>query len=291
MPHSHNAFQRIGLIAKQGDPRLPATLEQLCRLLTQRGHDVYADPVAAASMSGVEPCELEQLADKTDLAIVLGGDGTLLSAGRRLADRNLPLVGINLGRLGFLADISPEQMNKSLDAILSGEYDADERFLLSAQVGDKPPVLAMNDVVLHKWNTVRMIEFETWVDGQLVESQRSDGIILSTPTGSTAYALSGGGPLLEPGLDAIALVPICPHRLSNRPIVVHGSSEITICISGQTTAEHVRVTCDGQEEIALEPGEKLVVCKHPNPLRLFHPANHSHFELLRAKLGWGGHPK
>ncbi len=291
MPQLHNAFKRIGLIAKPDDPRLGGTLEKLCRYLHQRGHEVFADAVAASAIGGMEACDWMDMADQVDLAIVLGGDGTLLAAARRLADRKLPLVGINLGRLGFLVDISPARMCESLDAILQGQYRSDERFLLSARVGRQSPGLALNDVVLHKWNTVRMVEFETHVNNQLLEVQRSDGLIISTPTGSTAYALAGGGPLLEPSLDAIALVPICPHRLSNRPIVIHSESEIVVKVCGHTSAEHVRVTLDGQEEMVMAPGEHLVVSKHINPIQLFHPLDHSHYELLRVKLGWGVHPK
>jgi NAD+ kinase len=231
-----------------------------------------------------------ELARRCDLAVVVGGDGSFLNAAREMVGEDIPLVGVNLGRLGFLVDISPERMLQALGSILQGRYIEDPRFLLEARIGERHHELALNDVVLHKWNIARMIEFETWVDGHYVDSQRSDGIILSTPTGSTAYALSGGGPLLQPSLDAIVLVPICPHRLSNRPIVVHGNSEIVIDTSGRTDHEHVRVTCDGQTSLRLEPGEKLVVRKHPLPIRLFHPQDHDHFDLLRAKLGWGGHP-
>jgi len=182
-------------------------------------------------------------------------------------------------------------MQVSLIGILQGEYVEDQRFLLQANIGVDHQLLALNDVVLHKWNIARMIEFETSINGQFVDSQRSDGIIVSTPTGSTAYALSGGGPLLEPNLDAIVLVPICPHRLSNRPIVVHGNSEISIRTCGRTDPAHVRVTCDGQASEPLNPGDKLVIRKFHKPVRLFHPQNHDHFNLLRAKLGWGGHLK
>ena len=281
-------FRRIGLIAKPEDPRLPQVLGQLLDLLQTRGLEVIADPAAAAALQGALPSmPLEQLGHACDLAVVMGGDGTLLATGRRLADDDIPLVGVNLGRLGFLVDISPTEARDALAAILDGDYKEDRRCLLSAQVGEQDPVLALNDVVFHKWNTARMIEFETWIDGRFVDSQRSDGIIISTPTGSTAYALSGGGPLLEPSLDAIALVPISPHRLSNRPIVVHGSAVIEIRVSPRTDPDQVRITCDGQEGIAPGAEDTLVVRKHDHSVRLFHPADHDHFQLLRAKLGWG----
>ena len=284
-------FHRIGLIAKPGDRRLVPTLASLRVFLLEKGLEVHLAPSAARAL-GLEEQGMskQELARRSDLAIVVGGDGSFLNAAREMVGEDIPLVGVNLGRLGFLVDISPDEMIQALGSILQGDYIEDRRFLLEARIGERHRQLAFNDVVLHKWNIARMIEFETWVDGHFVDSQRSDGIIISTPTGSTAYALSGGGPLLQPGLDAIVLVPICPHRLSNRPIVIHGDSEIVIDTSGRTDHEHVRVTCDGQTSLRIGKGEKLVVRKHPRPIRLFHPKNHDHFDLLRAKLGWGGHP-
>lgn len=291
MPDFKTRFQHIGLIAKPGDDSLAPTLQKLHRFLIDMGLKVSLARSAALALGQKEylPSKAE-LARVCDLAIVVGGDGSLLSAAREVADEDTPLVGINLGRLGFLVDISPERMVEALTAILQGNYIEDQRFLLEARIGDQQRLLALNDVVLHKWNSARMIEFETRINGRYVDSQRSDGIIISTPTGSTAYALSGGGPLLEPSLDAIALVPICPHRLSNRPIVVHGDSEICVEPSGRTDTKHVRVTCDGQSSLTLERGDHLLVRKYPKPIRLFHPVDHDHFDLLRAKLGWGGHP-
>lgn len=283
-------FQHIGLIAKPTAPGLRETLQSLYKFLSNQQLDISTDSNAARIL-GSTPTTPRQMAEVCELAIVVGGDGTFLHAARELIEHDIPLVGINLGRLGFLVDISPDHMQESLSSILSGEYVEDRRFLLQTTIGKRPQLLALNDVVLHKWNIARMIEFETSIDGKFVDSQRSDGIIVSTPTGSTAYALSGGGPLLEPSLDAIVLVPICPHRLSNRPIVVHGDSEITINTCGSTDPAHVRVTCDGQTNEKLGPEDKLVIRKAPRPVRLFHPQNHDHFNLLRAKLGWGGHLK
>ena len=283
-------FQHIGVIAKPHAPRLKRTLQLLCKFLVSKRLEVYTDS-NSAKVLGTEPCTYKQMAKNCELAIVVGGDGSLLHAARKMIRHDIPLVGVNLGRLGFLVDISPDRMEESLSSILRGEYVEDRRFLLQADIGADRQLLALNDVVLHKWNIARMIEFETSINGKFVDSQRSDGIIVSTPTGSTAYALSGGGPLLEPSLDAIVLVPICPHRLSNRPIVVHGSSEISIDTCGRTEPSHVRVTCDGQSCEKLNPGDKLVIRKYPKSIRLFHPQNHDHFNLLRAKLGWGGHLK
>ena len=290
VPKFKSRFRDIGLLAKPGDRRLAPTLAELRVFLLERGLRVHLAPNAAQALGFADQgMPEEQLARQADLAIVVGGDGTFLNAAREMVAADIPLVGINLGRLGFLVDISPQRMTEALDSILQGHYVEDRRFLLEAHIGTQPRQLAFNDVVLHKWNIARMIEFETRVDGHFVDAQRSDGIIVSTPTGSTAYALSGGGPLLQPNLDAMVLVPICPHRLSNRPIVIHGDSEVVIDTCGRTDHEHVRVTCDGQRSLRIGPGEQLRIRKHPHPIRLFHPENHDHFDLLRAKLGWGGH--
>lgn len=289
---SQPAFKRIALISKpEQSPLLRKTLTQVRDYLQSRGVEVLCSARAAAATGEADSLPLAQLGKQADLAIVIGGDGTLLASARELVDGDLPLLGINLGRLGFLVDISPVDALQMLGAVLDGQYEQEQRFLLRCQVGDQAPELALNDVVLHKWNIARMIEFETWVNGSFVDSQRSDGLIIATPTGSTAYALSGGGPLLVPSLDAISLVPICPHTLSNRPIVVHGDSDILISVCGRTDPEHVRVTCDGQVSLQVSEGEKMRVSKHPAPLRLLHPAGHSHFEILRAKLAWSEQPK
>jgi len=282
-------FRHIALIAKPDDNRrLRPTLQSLEQFLLSRQIRLSYDARAADVLGHDQVLPLRQLAEQADLAIITGGDGTLLSSARELVDAGIPLLGVNLGRLGFLVDISPDDMLQIVGAVLDGQYEEDNRFLLNCRIGDQQPQLALNDVVLHKWNIARMIEFETWVNGSFIDAQRSDGLIISTPTGSTAYALSGGGPLLAPSLDAISLVPICPHTLSNRPIVIHGNSEILLSVCGKTEPEHVRVTCDGQASLTIQAGDKVHVSKHPVPLRLLHPTGHDHYQILRAKLGWGG---
>ena len=281
-------FQHIALIAKPDDnERLRPTLQSLQQFLLDRNINFSFDQRAAEVLGHGEVMQLAELAQRADLAIVIGGDGTLLASARDLVDAGIPLLGINLGRLGFLVDISPDDMLQTVGAVLDGHYEEDTRFLLSCTIGEQAPQLALNDVVLHKWNIARMIEFETWVNGSFIDTQRSDGVIISTPTGSTAYALSGGGPLLAPSLDAIAMVPICPHTLSNRPVVIHGNSQIMLSVCGKTESEHVRVTCDGQASVTIQPGDEIHVAKHPVPLRLLHPTGHDHYQILRAKLGWG----
>jgi NAD+ kinase len=288
-------FQRIGLIGKQGDPAVKETINRLCEYLKECGKDVLLEdnichllddpPLPSASETDL-PCH-------SDLVIVVGGDGTMLHAARGLALHDTPLLGINLGRLGFLTDISPTEIRPKLDQILAGNYEEEERFLLRVNVGArtqaKGTVRALNDVVLHKWKIARMIEFETYINGQLVNDQRSDGLIVSTPTGSTAYALSGGGPLMHPSLNALVLVPLCPHTLSNRPIVVDGDSEIEIHLA-RGHAEGIHLTCDGQTTLPVKEGEIIRIRKDAHRVRLIHPQGHDHYSVLRAKLGWSKYP-
>ena len=284
------AFQKIGLIGKQGDPSPSSTLLHLSHFLLERGHDVLLENATAERAPSLQlpTGNLDEIGSACDLAIVVGGDGTMLHTARALADHDVPVLGINLGRLGFLADVSPNEMKKVLGQVLQGRFSEDRRFLLQVQV-DAYRESALNDVVIHKWNTARMIEFETYIDGSFVDAQRSDGLIVSTPTGSTAYALSGGGPLVYPSLNAILLVPICPHTLSNRPMVIDGDSEIEILVCGHTESDHVRVTCDGQSCLPLD-GLRIRIRQHPNKVRLIHPEGYDHYNILRAKLGWGEHP-
>ena len=292
MSTSSKHFERVAVIAKpDAAGHLTSTLRRLQEVLEKRRVTMLPDRRAAALLDLGHGATMAELAQICDLAVVVGGDGTLLSAARVLADHNIPLLGVNLGRLGFLVDIAPSDIDAGVGAVLDGRFDEDRRFLLSAKVAEQTPALAFNDVVLHKWNMARMIEIETWIDGRFVYTQRSDGLIISTPTGSTAYALSGGGPLLSPALNAIALVPICPHTLSNRPIVIDADSTIEIKVCGHTDQRDVRITCDGASNLVLGEGDTLTVRRHPTPIRLLHPVGHDHFNVLRAKLGWGELPK
>lgn len=280
------------MVAKPDDAgHLISTLQRLRGVLDERGITMLPDPRAASLLEMAPGIRIEDLVQQCDLAVIVGGDGTLLSAARQFADHDIPLLGVNLGRLGFLVDIAPADIGSSFVAVLEGHYDEDRRFLLSASVDGGPPALALNDVVVHKWNIARMIEFETWINGRFVYTQRSDGLIISTPTGSTAYALSGGGPLMTPDLDAISLVPICPHTLSNRPIVVSADARIEISVCGHTDPAEVRITCDGATKGELATTRRLQVERHPTSIRLLHPVGHDHFDVLRAKLGWGEPPK
>lgn len=291
-----SSFNTVGIIGKRDETsKVRATIERLVAFLASRGREVFFDDSSGANVTapGSRILNLEEMGKHCSLVVVVGGDGTLLHAARAMATFGVPLVGINLGRLGFLVDVSPDEIETCLDPVLNGVYDEEARQLLTARMGDEASgtadCLALNDVVIHKWNTARMIELETFIDGVFVNAQRSDGVVISTPTGSTAYALSGGGPLLHPALDAVVLVPISPHTLSNRPLVVAGDSHIEIRIR-ECDRDHVHITCDGRTSPSLSSSTSVYVDKAPQLLRLLHPKGHDHYKILRAKLGWGGHP-
>jgi NAD+ kinase len=240
----------------------------------------------------METANRSQIGQQCDLAVVVGGDGTLLNAARSLSHFDIPLVGVNLGRLGFLVDVSPNEMTERLDEILAGNYTEEERLLLQCRVERDDEILmegdALNDVVIHKWEVARMIEFETYINGKFVHTHRSDGLIISTPTGSTAYALSGGGPVLHPALEALVLVPICPHTLTNRPIVIDANSKIEVLVSNREPTEG-QLTCDGQLHHRVNTGDRICIETKERRLRLLHPPGYNYYEILRAKLHWSSH--
>ena len=285
-------FKSVGLIAKHGDKRVAETLESLSCYLADLQVDVVLDARSAESLPNFQltSADRETLAKSCDLVIIIGGDGTFLSAARSLGQHDARVLGINLGRLGFLTDISPADMSQHLGDILAGNFEVEKRFLLRATImrGGERVITedALNDVVVHKWNIARLIEFETYVDARLVNSQRSDGLIVSTPTGSTAYALSGGGPVLCPTLEAVVLVPICPHTLSSRPIVVDSGSRIEI-VMGRGAPAEAQLTCDGQTTLELRPGDRICIQKRSGYLNLIHPAGYDYYATLRTKLHWG----
>ncbi|USD19902.1 NAD(+) kinase [Microbulbifer variabilis] len=284
-------FQNIGLIGRTGSDSAVLSLKRLMAFLEQEGYAVVLekDTATAVSANKARVSSKEKLGELCDLVIVVGGDGSLLAAARALAKFSVPLLGINRGRLGFLTDITPDEVERKVGEVLAGKYMAESRFLLDMSVarGGKPVDrgTALNDVVLHPGEFIRMIEFDLYIDGQFVYTQRSDGLIISTPTGSTAYALSGGGPIMHPKLDAIVLVPLNPHTLSSRPIVVEGSSEFKIIVGGQNITKPY-VTCDGHDQIITEPGDVIRIHKKPHRLTLVHPLEHNFYETCRSKLGW-----
>ena len=284
-------FRNIGVIGRMGSVKVVETLRQLRNYLVNENYQVILESDTANMMPGhgLQVASKNMLGEICDLVIVVGGDGSLLGAARELAKAKIPLLGVNRGRLGFLTDISPAELEERLGEVLSGKYIEETRFLLDAHVErDGEPKgfgSALNDVVLHPGKSTRMIGFDLYIDGHFVYSQRSDGLIVSTPTGSTAYSLSAGGPLLHPKLDAIVLVPMFPHTLSSRPIVVSGQSEIKLVI-GEINETYPQVSCDGQLDIPLAPGDTIRIVKKPFKVRLIHPKDHNFYATCRDKLGW-----
>jgi len=232
----------------------------------------------------------DEIAERADLVIAIGGDGTLLYAARLVAHRGVPLIGINRGRLGFLTDVLPQDILTSVDAALEGRCERDERALLEARIvgseGVVARALALNDVVLQKWQTGRMLDFETWIDGVYVNSHGGDGLVIASSTGSTAYALSCGGPIIAPHLDVLVVAPICPHTLSDRPIVISGRSVIAVKLVDRPDTQ-AQVTCDGVPLGDLAPGYMLEVHPTGQRITLLHPNKFEYYRLLRSKLHWG----
>lgn len=285
-------FKKISLITNSDSEKVAETLQFLIDFLKEKDIEIELDECSARVLQQTDlpVATAEQIGASSDLAIAVGGDGTMLKAAHLVCAHDIPLLGINRGRLGFLADIAADSVKQHMEEILQGKFVEDPRFLLYNEVfRDDASVQvkhAFNDVIVQKWNVARLIELETYVDGIFVHRQRSDGMIVASPTGSTAYALSGGGPILYPSLDAMVLVPICPHSLTNRPIVINGNSKVDIII-GSSEKNHARVTCDGNITMELQAGDRVHVEKKNKYIRLIHPVSHDHFTILRAKLRWG----
>lgn len=286
------SFNRIGLVGRRKQRGLREVLQQLLTLLQERGLEVMLEDQLADVVPGHSQrlASRDEIGQEADLVIVVGGDGSLLSAARTLAKYETPVLGVNRGRLGFLTDITPDQMSRDIPPVLDGNFERENRFLLDAEVLRDDHVVgradALNDVVVNSGTSARMIEFELYINDSFVYRQRADGLIVSTPTGSTAYSLSGGGPIMHPTLDAMVLVPMFPHALSSRPIVVDGASEIRVDIL-QRNRIHPPVTCDGQVNMTARPGDSVHIVKKPHPLILLHPVGHSFYASCRDKLRWG----
>jgi NAD+ kinase len=282
-------FKIVGIIGKYDSPNLSRPLAQVIAFLVRLGYQVVVDSKAAAQLEPhtLKTAPLDKIGELVELVIVLGGDGTLLSVARTLAPHKVPIIGVNLGRLGFLTDIPIDELETTLRTMLDGSYTFDDRTLLSATVMRKRRkvfnTLALNDVVVSRGAMGSMIEFEVYVDGQFAYNLRSDGLIIATPTGSTAYSLSSGGPILHPSVPALGLVPISPHTLSNRPIVIPSKSLIEIVL---IRGPNARVNFDVQSYFDLEPDDKVVVKAHDEPIRLLHPHGYDYYAMLREKLHW-----
>ena len=280
------------LVGRFNDPRVAETAATLVPYLAGHGLEVLLseDSAPAAAGAGAARLPEQQLAERADLMIAIGGDGTLLYAARLVARHGVPLLGVNRGRLGFLTDVMPQDMLPSLDAALAGRLETDERPMLAARLrcadGQVAESLALNDVVMQKHDTGRTLDFETRIDAQYVNTHDGDGIIVASATGSTAYALSCGGPILAPHLEALVIAPICTHTLSDRPIVVPSRSVIEVrLLERPDTRAHV--TCDGAVLGSFLPGDRLEVRTGAERVTLLHPPGHDYYKLLRSKLHWG----
>ena len=287
-------FRTIALIGKYQSPEVAGALQARVEYLQDQGRLVLVEEGTARSV-GDYACavaDYETIGARADLAIVLGGDGTMLNAARRLAKSGVPVVGVNRGRLGFMTDIASDDMLASIAAVLAGQFSREQRFLLDAEVwrGDERifDTLALNDVVVNKGEIGRMIEMEVRVDGEFIYVLRADGMIVATPTGSTAYALSANGPILHPAVPGIALVPLCPHALSNRPITLSDRSRIEILLMPPHDA---RVHFDGQTHCDAHAGDRVCIARSRHAVTLMHPPGYSYLAMLREKLHWSAAPR
>ena len=282
-------FKTIALIGRYNSPDVAAALAAMGDYLRKQGRKVLVEKETAASsrVGGFPVADYDEIGAEADLAVVQGGDGSMLNAARSLAAHRVPLVGVNQGRLGFMTDIASSKMLEAMAQILSGRYALEERTMLAAEVsrGGKSALstLALNDAVVNRGAVGRLIEFLVHIDGEFLYDLRSDGLIVATPTGSTAYALSSNGPILQPSVPGFALVPICPHTLSNRPIMVSDRSVIEITLKRSIDA---RLHFDGQMECDLHENDRVVLRRAEHTITFVHPPGYSYFAMLREKLHW-----
>lgn len=287
-----HTFTSIALVGNSKDSRVAECMLSLAGHLYAKGVRALVDPGVHLSFppGSVVPCPENSFAARAQLIVAVGGDGTLLYAARLVAGNAVPLIGINRGRLGFLTDVSPNTMLEDLDTVLSGRYTEDRRSLLAARLerrgAEAVRALALNDVVVNKWETGRTMDFETSINGRFVNTHSGDGMVVATATGSTAYAMSCGGPIVEPDLDVWVLAPICPHTLSDRPIVVRAGSRIRLRIADRWESR-AQVTCDGTTIGDLEHGDDLHIESADAQITLLHPPGYDYYRLLRSKLHWG----
>ena len=282
-------FPNIAILGRHHDPRVAEPMQVLTRYLTKAGVNVLAADSLRLELAVTRMQETD-LCDVADLIIAVGGDGTMLYAARLARESGTPILGINRGRLGFLADVTPDEMINSVEQVLQGNYTRDSRMLLEACLhtdsGTESTAFALNDVVLQRRETGRMVDFSTRIEGKYVNTHSGDGLIIATPTGSTAYALSCGGPIIEPELNAVAVVPICPHTLTDRPLVIAAERAIEVVLleRDDTLAE---ITVDGFSMGEIRPTDRLVISAADQRITLVHPPSYDFFGILRSKLFWG----
>ena len=289
MTASPPRFDRIALIGRPDSERVAQTIGDIAAFLSERGHEVIVDTATAdyPGLQSFRQVPADQLGGNCDLAIAIGGDGTMLGLARQLSGEQVPLLGINHGRLGFITDIPVDAWHDALDAVLQGHYTAEERSMLTARAMRNGTEvwrdIAMNDVVVNRSSRSGMIELEVHVDDTYMYTQRADGLIVGTPTGSTAYALSANGPILHPGLNGIVMVPVAPQSLSNRPICLPDSVRVRIRV---VECREPRVSCDMQTFEDLHAGDTIEVSRAPFTVQFLHPLGYSYFSTLRSKLYW-----
>jgi NAD+ kinase len=285
-------FNPIALVGRHADARVAECMLTLVQHLEAGGVQVLADAAVVQSLGrpALQPAGEKEIVARARLVIAIGGDGTMLYAARLVAEHGIPLLGVNRGRLGFLTDVSPENMLQRLDEVLAGRFTEDPRTLLEATIArpsaPRASLTALNDVVLQKWATGRMLDFETWIDGRYVNSHGGDGLVVATATGSTAYALSCGGPIVQPDVGVLVMAPICPHTLSDRPIIVPAGSSVEVRLM-QRQDTRAQVVCDGVLLGELEPTDRLLIAPSKHRVMLLHPPGYDYYRLLRSKLHWG----
>ena len=283
------AFKTIALIGRYNSAEVATGLAIMGEYLRKQGREVLLEKetAAASGINGFPAADYAEIGAKADLAVVQGGDGSMLNAARHLAVHRVPLVGVNQGRLGFMTDIASSKMLDAMAEILAGRHVIEERTMLAAEVRRDGVVtlatLALNDAVVNKGAVGRLIEFLVHIDGEFVYDLRADGLIVATPTGSTAYALSSDGPILQPSVPGFALVPICPHTLSNRPIMVSDRAVIDITLKRSIDA---RLHFDGQMQCDLQEGDRVVIRRAEHTIKFVHPPGYSYYAMLREKLHW-----
>ena len=281
-------FNRIALVARVVSEQIADSLRLVERFLLEHGREVYIESNSSTMLGESEsiPKTIDEIGDCCDLVIAVGGDGNILSCAREMAPFGVPILGVNRGKLGFLADISPEDIETSVGQVLMGDYSVQEHFLLEGKVeGSQNASSALNEVLLHTTVLPKMIEMEIFHNDRYVFTQKSDGLIVSSPTGSTAYALSAGGPIMYPSLNAFVLIPMFPHSLTNRPLVVPADGEIRIVL-GKEKDLQAKVSFDSHLEFQIGSGDSLLINKKKEKLMLVHPPNYSFFEACRSKLDW-----
>ena len=286
-------FKKIAIISKIDDDSVKDSLDTVIKYLDSKNIQYFLDKSSSVLLKGKVETSIEEIKNNCDIAFIIGGDGTLLRSAQELAKANIPICGINRGRLGFLVDISPNHIEENLNNILSDNYTVDERISLTGTVirngNEISNNISFNDVVIHSKDAVRMIEMDTTLNGKNLYTVNADGLVVSTPTGSTAYSLSSGGPILEPTMEALVMVPICPHLLSNRPIVINMNSVIEIKLSEKSNT-NASVSFDGQTNVPIQANDIIRICKGKITLKLIQPPGINFFSILREKLGWGYKP-